>query len=104
MCDAGTWLTRQGCERVRDELNRLLLGYRSAEYHHKDHDGPEARDQREWQERRIRQLQELPRWDYTTLLVVSSTFGLILLIAGSVSGALTFAVVTELIWAVWRAT
>ncbi len=46
----------------------------------------------------------LPRWAYTTLLVVSSTFGLILLVAGSLSGALTFAVVTGLIWAVWRAT
>ena len=47
---------------------------------------------------------DLPRWAYTTLLVVSSTFGLILLVAGSLSGALTFAVVTGLIWAVWRAT
>jgi transcription elongation factor GreA len=51
-----TWLTRQGHEHIRDELNRLVLAYRSAEYHHKD---SESQAQREWQERRIRQLQEL---------------------------------------------
>lgn len=57
MSDAGPrWLTRQGCEHVWDEFNRLLFAYRSAEYHHDD---PGARDRREWQERRIRQLQEL---------------------------------------------
>ncbi|MGQ0716352.1 MAG: DUF3040 domain-containing protein [Pseudonocardiales bacterium] len=44
----------------------------------------------------------LPRWAYTILLVISSTLGLILLVAGSLSGALTFAVVTGLIWAAWR--
>lgn len=57
MKDAGpTWLSRQGCEQVRDELNRLLLAYRSADYHHND---PAARERREWQEGRIRQLQEI---------------------------------------------
>lgn len=60
MSDAGPiWLTRQGCAHVRDELNQLLLAYHSAQYHHNDHDGPEARDQQDWRERRIRQLQEL---------------------------------------------
>lgn len=57
MSDTGsTWLTQQGYEHVRNELNSLLLAYRSAEYHHND---PQAQVEREWQERRIRQLQEL---------------------------------------------
>ncbi|MGH3997850.1 MAG: GreA/GreB family elongation factor, partial [Pseudonocardiaceae bacterium] len=57
MSDTGsTWLTQQGYEHVRNELNSLLLAYRSAEYHYND---PQAQEQREWQERRIRQLQEL---------------------------------------------
>jgi transcription elongation factor GreA len=57
MSDTGsTWLTQQGYQHVRNELNSLLLAYRSAEYHHND---PQALEEREWQERRIWQLQEL---------------------------------------------
>ena len=57
MSDTGsTWLTEQGYERVRNELNSLLLAYRSAEY---DHNDPQAQERRQWQERRIWQLQEL---------------------------------------------
>ncbi len=44
----------------------------------------------------------LPRWAYMILLVISSAFGLILLVAGSLSGALAFAAVTGLIWAARR--
>lgn len=50
------WLTRQGYEHLQDELNSLLLVLRSTQPHRGD---PIAQDQREWQERRIRQLQEL---------------------------------------------
>jgi transcription elongation factor GreA len=57
MSDTGsTWLAQQGYEHVRNELNSLLLMYRSAEYHHND---PQAQEEREWRERCIWQLQEL---------------------------------------------
>lgn len=54
-----TWLTRQGYEKARDELDRLLHAYRSGQDPRRGDDVAETEDQRERHVRRIRQLQEL---------------------------------------------
>lgn len=52
------WLTPQGYEDLRSELNNLLFAYRTMQSH-RDPDHNESQEDREWQEMRIRQLQEL---------------------------------------------
>lgn len=54
-----TWLSQQGYEQARDELDRLLLAYRSGRYPRLGDDIAEIESRREMHLRRIRQLQEL---------------------------------------------
>lgn len=50
------WLSPQGCEQVRDELDRLLLAHRAGFQTEQDAD---AWARHRWRQRRIRHLQEL---------------------------------------------
>lgn len=52
-----TWLSAQGHQEARNELERLLLSHRSDHSRDDVDDDPWARH--DWRERRIRQLQEL---------------------------------------------
>lgn len=54
--NARAWLSPQGCEQVRDELDRLLLAHRAGV---RADDDADAWAQQRWRERRIRHLQEL---------------------------------------------
>jgi transcription elongation factor GreA len=54
--NARAWLSPQGCEQVRDELDRLLLAHRAGI---RADDDTEAWARHRWRERRIRHLQEL---------------------------------------------
>ncbi|GAA4763523.1 GreA/GreB family elongation factor [Actinomycetospora chibensis] len=54
------WLSPQGCEQVRDELERLLLEHRAGFQPEHDADADaDAWARHRWRERRIRHLQEL---------------------------------------------
>jgi transcription elongation factor GreA len=53
------WLTAQGHQHVRDELERLLLTHRLGMSTHEGHTDAEAWARHHWRESRIRHLQEL---------------------------------------------
>jgi transcription elongation factor GreA len=58
--DGPAWLSPLGCERVRDELDRLLLAHRAGfQTEHDANADADAWARHRWRERRIRHLQEL---------------------------------------------